>query len=201
VKDLDHLLLTAVYTGNDGPWLPILTALTFLGSGWSLVLLIPLAQAPATRRFARSMAAAVAVQACLVWLIKRLVGRVRPWLAMGLPAPLGVPRDGSFPSGHAAGSFCAAAFLAVVLRSSGRSGKWSIGPLVSCVFLTLACLIALSRVALGAHFPSDVVAGACLGGLVGAAAGRLHVRSEGPSRQCRPAGDPRSPLERPPHKS
>jgi undecaprenyl-diphosphatase len=40
----------------------------------------------------------------------------------------------------------------------------------------LAVLIAVSRVYLGAHFPSDVLAGAILGALVGALAGGLYAR-------------------------
>jgi undecaprenyl-diphosphatase len=37
----------------------------------------------------------------------------------------------------------------------------------------IAAMIALSRVYLGAHFPSDVVAGAVLGGTIGAGAARF----------------------------
>jgi undecaprenyl-diphosphatase len=38
-------------------------------------------------------------------------------------------------------------------------------PTVAPVFLLLAVLIATSRVVLGVHYPSDVLAGAALGGL------------------------------------
>jgi membrane-associated phospholipid phosphatase len=57
----------------------------------------------------------------------------------------------SFPSGHATTAFALAALLALWYP------RWAAG------FLALAGLVALSRVVLGAHFPSDVLAGAALG--------------------------------------
>ena len=59
--------------------------------------------------------------------------------------------DPSFPSDHAAAAF---AIAFAVLAFSRRAG---IG------FLAVATLIALSRVALGMHYPSDVLAGALVG--------------------------------------
>jgi membrane-associated phospholipid phosphatase len=57
----------------------------------------------------------------------------------------------SFPSGHATTAFATALILAF----------WY--PRQTGLFLGLAVLVGLSRVVLGAHFPSDVMAGAVLG--------------------------------------
>jgi len=149
-------------------------ALTGLGSGWAVFVLVPMLWHPGTRRFAGALGVAVATQAVLVWAVKLMVGRVRPWIALGLPAPVGAPSDGSFPSGHAAGAFCVAVFVAAALpvgwrESTGRA--WA----VRVAILTVAALIALSRVYLGAHFPSDVAAGALVGAAIGGVAASLHV--------------------------
>ncbi len=157
-----------------------MVGLTLLGGGWPAIALVPLVVWPGwprTRRFARVLALAVAAQATLVWGLKLATGRVRPWIAMSLPAPIGAPRDGSFPSGHAAGSFCVAFFLLVALPVAfpGSPNRSRAAGAVAVVF---AALVALSRVYLGAHFPSDVLAGAVLGACVGVAAGGLYTSSE-----------------------
>ncbi len=85
--------------------------------------------------------------------IKRLVGRPRPQLA-GLPALTGTPTALSFPSAHASTSFAGA-------RCYARLGLSAV-PLYA-----LATGLSLSRLYLGVHYPSDVLAGAVLGTLVG----------------------------------
>lgn len=60
-----------------------------------------------------------------------------------------VLQHGSFPSGHSA----TAAALAGVLVLAVRSTAWRI------VFVILACVIALSRIAVGVHWPVDVCVG------------------------------------------
>jgi undecaprenyl-diphosphatase len=57
----------------------------------------------------------------------------------------------SFPSGHATTAFATAVVLAA----------WY--PRQAVGFVGLAALVGLSRILLGAHFPSDVLAGALLG--------------------------------------
>ncbi len=74
---------------------------------------------------------------------------------------IAVPQDYSFPSGHTMASFAAATVLWHWNRKAGLA-----------TYL-LAGMIAFSRLYLFVHFPSDVLAGALLGCLVGIAAVRL----------------------------
>jgi undecaprenyl-diphosphatase len=153
-----------------------MVCLTMLGSGWAAAALIPLVLHGRTRRVGWSLAMAILCQATLVWALKRAFGRVRPWIAFGLPPPIGSPHDGSFPSGHAAGSFCVAAFLAVVLPAILPASP-RLARLLAGVALLLAALIAFSRVYLAAHFPCDIVAGGLVGGAIGAWAGKWCAAS------------------------
>jgi undecaprenyl-diphosphatase len=172
---LDARLLLAIYGGAHGAWALPMTAFTLLGEGWTSLALVPLLVWPRTRRFAGLLTAAIVVQAILVKTLKGVFGRVRPWVALGLPAPIMTPHDPSFPSGHAAGCFCVAAFLAVGLPAAWPARRGQANAVVA-IAVTLAVLIALSRVYLGAHFPGDVLVGALLGALVGGLGGVLYVR-------------------------
>ena len=81
---------------------------------------------------------------------KAVLGRVRPALWASL-APENTP---SFPSGHAMGS--AALVLAVgLLLGRGRGALWVLWALGALFVLG----VGLSRMYLGVHYPSDVVAG------------------------------------------
>lgn len=176
MSDLDVRALLAVYGGDHGAWGPPMLAATVVGEGWTAFLLLPLLAWARTRRFAAALTLGIAAQAILVVAIKAAVGRVRPWMALGLPAPFGTPHDGSFPSGHAAGSFCVATFLAIALPVAWPDAGWR-ARAVAVGGMALAAFIAASRVYLGCHFPSDVLAGALLGALSGALAAALYARS------------------------
>jgi undecaprenyl-diphosphatase len=100
-------------------------------------------------RATRSVLAAYALNT----LLKTVVRRKRPQLEK-LPALISTPTALSFPSAHASSSFAAARAFSSLLPA-----------------LPLYCgaaAMALSRVYLGVHYPSDIAAGAVLGTLVGA---------------------------------
>lgn len=92
----------------------------------------------------------VAVQKVL----KLSARRPRPCqVAGGLPQRTSIPDVGSFPSGHTLHAVMAAITVGSLL------------PGLFAAFVLLAFLMGLSRVALGVHYPSDVLAGAVLGAL------------------------------------
>jgi len=68
-----------------------------------------------------------------------------------------LPPSYSFPSGHALGSFCFFGILAWLLAANVESTRSKQAIYVSAALLVL--IIGLSRIYLGVHYPSDVVAG------------------------------------------
>jgi len=163
---------------------------SWLGSGWMMLLLVPLLVAKQTRRLAATLGTALVVLAIAVWAIKHLVHRVRPYATLGTSPPIAPPTDFSFPSGHAAGSFAVAGFVVAVCASVRFRGRAAIA--VGTV--ALAAAIAFSRVYLGVHYPGDVAGGAVIGSLAGLAAGRWYCSkgqtSSTPSLAAKPPFDP-----------
>jgi undecaprenyl-diphosphatase len=108
-------------------------------------------------------------------LLSRIVDRPRPFVA----DPGGVhlfarhAADAGFPSDHATAAFAIATALLLHDRRLGA------------IVLAAAALLAAGRVALGVHYPSDVLAGAALGAAVALALprGAAWMRS---GRRMRP---------------
>ena len=89
----------------------------------------------------------------LNYVVKLIVKRPRPVLE-GLPPLGGAPSSLSFPSAHATSAFAVATAMT-------RVEPWG------ALAFALAFALALGRPYLGMHYPSDVLAGAVLGVLLG----------------------------------
>lgn len=133
-----------------------MAALTVIGSGWTMVPIAAVGAHPRMRAHALRLVGILASVAVLVFSLKALFGRARPCMCLADVHALvfSTPTDPSFPSGHAAGAFAFAAYVAFEARTH---------VLVKAAIFALAAGIGLSRVVLGVHFPSDVLAGAVLG--------------------------------------
>jgi undecaprenyl-diphosphatase len=99
---------------------------------------------------------AIAVPSLFVTIIKRLIGRARPLVGGSLDPFLYSPfvwraDYASLPSGHATTAFAALVAFGTL---------W---PRSRTLWLVYALLIAMSRVVVTAHYPSDVLAGALVG--------------------------------------
>lgn len=107
--------------------------------------------APRRRCWRRGLAT-VGVTYAVNTAVKLAVRRPRPRLE-GLPPLVGTPTGLGFPSAHTATGFAGA-------RCYARCG------LPAAPLYTLAAALALSRLYLGVHYPSDLLAGAVLGTIV-----------------------------------
>ncbi len=129
---------------------------SFVGSAQSMVVLtiasVALFLRARWRRPAALLAIAMAGELALEISLKFAFHRVRPEPFFGH-----LPHSYSFPSGHALASVCFWATLAAIIssRTSRRLARlclWTVAVL-------LIAMIGLSRIYLGVHYPSDVVAG------------------------------------------
>jgi undecaprenyl-diphosphatase len=167
---VDSLVLHRLY-GAGGLWLWLMASLTVVGSGWTMVPIAATAAHPKMRPHVLRLIAVLALVAITVFTLKACFGRARPCSALANIHALvfSAPTDPSFPSGHAAGAFALAAYIALETRLH-------IG-LKMAIFL-VAAGIALSRVVLGVHYPSDVLAGAAVGAMTSLAMCRFRKRND-----------------------
>ncbi|OAO00913.1 hypothetical protein A8B75_17080 [Sphingomonadales bacterium EhC05] len=164
LEKIDNSILLALRSSSDpsilsGPdWLPdILRAITILGDSKLLIVLVILVAAYlVARRIYHSALVLLATTVggmAIVALLKDHFNRPRPEVVEHLATQYSM----SFPSGHAANSaivYSTMAMLFTQIRPERHAGIY----LVSAALL-LTTSIGISRVALGVHWPSDVVAG------------------------------------------
>ncbi len=168
IENLDATILLW-FQSLRGPLDAVVTFITHLadhGYLWILVALVLLLFRK-TRKGGFAVAIALACGVLITNLcIKNAVARIRPYETIeGLYSIIGKMDDWSFPSGHTTASFAAATAMALTLGK-----KFGLPAFI------LAALIALSRLYVGVHYPSDVLAGVIIG-LVSGLVGSLVVKA------------------------
>jgi len=140
---------------SHAPVLRLLGAVSLLSDGivWYLIIpALPWVAGPHGSACMWRMLTLGVVNFAIYKIMKRTFARPRPCSACeGICARARVLDEHSFPSGH---TLHAVAFGLVLCR------YW---PSLVWVVVPFALLVALSRVVLGLHYPSDVVAGAAIG--------------------------------------
>lgn len=121
-----------------------------------LTLMIILITDMPIRMWAIQSALALGLSHIPVSIIKKAYPRSRPYLSVSTARVTANPlKDHSFPSGHTTAIF--ALVTPYIIHT----------PLLGIVLFPLALCVGMSRVFLGLHYPSDVLAGAILGSTFG----------------------------------
>mgnify|MGYP003376971196 CR=1 FL=1 len=146
--------------GRSG-WLRLFRAVSRLGDGlawYALALLLPALEGLDALPTVARMTAVGVTATLVVQGLKRATARPRPFLAhAGILAGARALDRYSFPSGH---TLHAVAFTAVVVPDF---------PWLALLLVPFTLLVAVSRVVLGLHYPTDVAAGALVGAALAAA--------------------------------
>ncbi len=142
-------------------WLnPIVIAITKLGDYglfWLFSILIFFLIKKERKTAVYALISCVLTYLIICILLKQLVDRPRPYESYSFIHILVSPeKDASFPSGHSSIAFSVAMIYYYCL-SNHKLG---------IVFVVVAFLIALSRLYVGVHYPSDVLVGALCGTLI-----------------------------------
>lgn len=167
ILQLDGELLVAIQ-GLHMAWLdPIVSLYTKMGDAGLLWIALSLAMLfckPTRRAGVLALCAMILGLIVTNLTIKPLLSRPRPWLDWPI-VPLVTEKDpNSFPSGHTCAAFAAGMVWV-------RTLPWRWGRVTA---VTAAVLMGLSRLYVGVHYPSDVLAGAIIGSLCAWAAWKAY---------------------------
>jgi undecaprenyl-diphosphatase len=161
---VDRALMDAVRSGGTSGPLSILDPITELGStgAVTLIALLCLAIGALVGPWQHGIVAAavIGLTALGVEIVKSVVARERPEIL----EPILVEHGFSFPSGHATLSMTAYGVLAVLVWRSrlAREAKLAATALVGMIVFA----VGVSRIWLGVHWPSDVLGGWIVGGVI-----------------------------------
>lgn len=161
IQAFDAGVLLWIQEHLRGGWLdPLISLYTNLGEAGVLWILLSilLILFPRTRK--AGVMTLVAMALCFLandLVLKPLVQRPRPFLSVeGLIPLIEPPGSFSFPSGHSCSSFAAMGTLLQMLK--GPRARWG-----KVLVVLLAVAMALSRLYVGVHYPTDVVIGSLVG--------------------------------------
>lgn len=156
IEKFDNYILSVIKKYGQNRWLdiimPIVTFTGNLGIIWIIISIALIFDKP-YRVIGNSIILTLFISTIVgEGIVKHIVRRVRPCNKQDYVSLLSLkPMSYSFPSGHTLSSFAAAEMLSLYFT------KYRL------IFMFIAFLIALSRLYLYVHYPTDVIAGVIMG--------------------------------------
>ena len=153
--------------GVDLPFLkPVMQAISYIASLIPAIIIVALVTggllAAGGKLESIFIVSLTSCAAIINWLLKLLISRPRP--GGGLVQVLGDNNGPSFPSGHVV---YAVVFYGLLFYLASRLAKQRAGvSVLRSLLILLIFLTGVSRIYLGAHWPSDVLGSLLLGGLL-----------------------------------
>ena len=164
INSVDVLILQFLYNNLNYPYINyLMESLTCFGNifvWFVFCTIIYLIGDEKSKKIAKLCGLAVLFSFCFSESLKGIFNRPRPDDVLNINA-LTEHNSSSMPSGHSAVSFTVFTILAY------KYGYW-------CLFLGFSSLVALSRVVLGVHYPSDLI----VGGIIGVLSAFLFIHLE-----------------------
>lgn len=146
LQSLDHLFLLITKTAKP------IVVLSFI-----IIFILGLIKKNRKLKFtAIQIVGALIITTIIVVLLKHGIGRPRPYITDPSLWHAASKSNPSFPSGHAAVTFVVATMLSLNYRKN----------YIVIISFAWATLVAFSRLDLGMHYPSDVIAGAFIGFMI-----------------------------------
>lgn len=128
-----------------------LTSFTIITNGLFSLIIVGIILLVWKRKYVIKYILGFGVFGVLIWLLKQIVKRPRPFIENDIMSLISFKDGFSFPSGHASFAFFSLAFI------------WRLFPRFRWLWLIVVVLISVARVYAGVHYASDMIAGALLG--------------------------------------
>lgn len=159
LQNMDSTILLAIQEIRSSALDPLMEIYTSLGNAGMIWIILSggmLCYKPTRKAGMLALFAMLLGLVCTNLILKPLVARDRPWLDVpGLIPLIEEPDPCSFPSGHTTAAFAAAMIFWRALPETWVGTK--------ALMMCMAFLMALSRLYVGVHYPTDVLAGALVG--------------------------------------
>jgi undecaprenyl-diphosphatase len=157
----DRVLVLWMHGASTRAWVVrLLGVVSRFGDGWiwyAMVACLPWLGGPVGTSAAVRMVGVGIVNIVLYKIVKRWIARPRPFRSCpGIRECARSLDEFSFPSGHTLHSVACSVILTAYY------------PMLALIVWPFTILVAVSRVVLGLHYPSDVIVGALIGGITAA---------------------------------